>query len=152
MLILAFALGIVSGLRTVTSAAAVSWGARKGILALAGTHLAFLGFAATPYILTLAMIGELITDQLPSTPSRKAPLQVAGRVLSGGLVGASIGIAAGSVWLGVLVGILGSLIGTYAGSALRASLAGLFGKDLPAALLEDATAILVATEAIMRIK
>ena len=151
MLIIALAIGIVSGLRTMTSLAAVSWGARKGLLALAGTHLAFLGFAATPYVLTLAAIGELIRDKLPSTPSRKAPVQLAGRLMSGALAGAAIGASSQSLWLGLLMGVIGSLIGTYVGSAIRARLAQVFGEDLPAALLEDAAAIAIALVAVSRL-
>ena len=47
------------------------------------TWLAFLGFAATPYILTVLAIGELIADKLPKTPSRKAPLGFGGRIVTG---------------------------------------------------------------------
>lgn len=151
MLMIALAVGIVSGLRTMTSVAAVSWGARRGLLALAGTHLAFLGFAATPYILTLAAVGELVRDKLPSTPSRKAPIQLAGRVLSGALAGGAIGASTNSLWLGILMGVIGSLTGTYGGSAIRSRLALAFGTDLPAALLEDATAILLALVAVSRL-
>ena len=79
-------------------------------------------------------------------------MQVAGRVVSGALVGAAIGVAAASVWLGIFLGVVGSLIGTYAGSYLRARLAGFFGKDLPAALLEDAAAILIAVVAVTRLR
>jgi hypothetical protein len=53
-----------------TSPAAVSWAAHLGWLHLKNTPLAFLGFAATPYILSVLAIGELINDKLPKTPSR----------------------------------------------------------------------------------
>jgi uncharacterized membrane protein len=69
---LAFLIGVVAGLRSLTAPAAVSWVARAGRLHLENTGLAFLGFAATPYILTIVAIGELIADKLPQTPSRKA--------------------------------------------------------------------------------
>jgi uncharacterized membrane protein len=42
---------------------------------------------------------------------------------------------------GAIVGIVGALIGTLGGRALRARLAAAFGRDQPAALLEDAIAI-----------
>jgi len=68
---MAFLIGVIAGLRSLTAPAAVSWGARLGWLRLENTPLAFLGFAATPYILTALAIGELINDKLPKTPSRK---------------------------------------------------------------------------------
>ena len=71
--LLAFLIGIVAGMRAMTAPAAISWAARLGQLSLAGTWLAFLGYAWTPWILTLLAAGELVTDQLPSTPSRKVP-------------------------------------------------------------------------------
>jgi uncharacterized membrane protein len=50
-----------------------------GRLSLSGTWLAFLGYAWTPWILTVLAAGELVTDQLPSTPSRKMPVAVRAR-------------------------------------------------------------------------
>jgi uncharacterized membrane protein len=73
IIVLAFLIGIVAGLRALTAPAAVSWAARLGLLPLQDTSLAFLGYAATPYIFTLLAIGELINDKLPKTPSRKVP-------------------------------------------------------------------------------
>jgi len=67
--LLAFLIGVVAGLRSMTPPAAVSWAARLGWLHVENTPLAFLGYAATPYILTLFAIGELITDKLPKTRS-----------------------------------------------------------------------------------
>jgi uncharacterized membrane protein len=45
--------------------------------------------------------------------------------------------------LGVVAGVLGAVVGTLGGAAVRAKLAVLFGKDLPAALLEDVGGILI---------
>jgi len=143
-LLIAFALGFVSGLRTFTAPAAVSWAARLGLMALSGTPLAFMGFKYTPIIFTIAAIGELIADKLPTTPSRKAPLGFIARIVSGCLVGASAGAASGSIVFGLIAGAVGAVAGTLGGSALRARMAAMFGKDLPAALLEDALAIVLA--------
>ena len=151
LIVIALCLGVVSGLRAVTSPAVVSWAARMGVLALAGTHLAFLGYAATPWILTVLALGEIVNDKLPGTPSRKIPSQVAGRVVSGALVGAAIGLVANALLMCLLAGIIGALIGTYGGAAVRARLAKAFGRDLPAALLEDAVAILLAIFAVSRV-
>lgn len=141
MLVLAFLIGCVAGLRTMTAPAAVSWAAHLGWLPLDGTGLAFLGAAITPWLLTAAAIAELVADQLPRTPSRKVPMQFGARIVSGAVCGAAFGIAAGSVAVGLIAGIAGAVAGTLAGSALRSRLARTFGRDLPAALLEDAVAI-----------
>jgi uncharacterized membrane protein len=66
--VLAFLIGVVAGLRSMTAPAAVSWAAQLGWLRLENTGLAFLGYAATPYILSVLAVGELIIDKLPKTP------------------------------------------------------------------------------------
>jgi len=138
---LAFLIGIVAGMRAMTAPAAVSWAARLGRLDLSGTWLAFLGYAWTPWILSLFAIGELITDQLPTTPSRKVPVQFGTRIVVGALCGAAVAGRAGSVAAGALIGVVGAVAGTLGGSALRARLAASLGSDRPAAFLEDVLAI-----------
>ncbi|MCC8392742.1 DUF4126 domain-containing protein [Paraburkholderia sp. MMS20-SJTR3] len=149
--VLALLIGIVAGLRAMTAPAAVSWAARLGWLPLQGTSLAFFGFAATPYIFTLLALLELITDQLPETPSRKVPLQFGARIVLGALSGAAIsgvhgGLAGGSLVgvLGAVVGAVGAVLGTLGGAKARAALANMFGRDAPAALIEDVVAIVGA--------
>lgn len=139
--LLAFLIGIVAGMRAMTAPAAISWAARLGKLSLSGTWLAFLGYAWTPWILTLLAAGELVTDQLPSTPSRTVPVQFGTRILVGAVCGAALTVGAGSMLLGAIVGIAGAVAGTLGGRALRARMAAAFGSDRPAALLEDAIAI-----------
>ena len=141
VLLLAVLIGIVAGLRAMTAPAAVSWAARLGWLNLAPTSLAFLGYAFTPWIFTALALGELVTDQLPTTPSRKVPVQFGTRILSGGLSGAAIGGANGQLVVGLLGGVIGAVIGTLGGAAVRGRLAASFGQDRPAALIEDAVAI-----------
>jgi uncharacterized membrane protein len=142
--LLAVLIGVVAGLRAMTAPAAVSWAAHLGWLGLQGTWLAFLGFTVTPYILTVAAIGELVTDQLPGTPSRKVPVQFGARIVSGGFCGAAIGAAGGALVAGLVAGVIGAVIGTLGGAAARARLAQTLGSDRPAALIEDAVAIVGA--------
>ena len=140
--VLAFLIGVVAGLRSMTPPAAVSWAARLGWLHLENTWLAFLGFAVTPYILSALAIGELINDKLPKTPSRKAPVPFAARVVSGALCGAALGAPSQALIGGSLAGALGGVAGTLGGYEFRARLVrAIGGKDLPIALLEDAIAI-----------
>ncbi|SIT35868.1 conserved membrane hypothetical protein [Paraburkholderia ribeironis] len=149
--VLALLIGVVAGLRAMTAPAAVSWAAHIGWLPLAGTSLAFLGFKATPYIFTVLAVIELITDQLPETPSRKVPMQFGARIVLGALSGAAIagahgGLAGGSIVgvLGGVVGVAGAVLGTLGGAKVRSVLARTFGRDAPAALIEDVVAILGA--------
>lgn len=139
--VLALLIGVVAGLRAMTAPAVVSWAAHLGWIDLDGTWLAFLGHAWAPWILTVLAIAELIGDQVPTTPSRTVPIQFATRVLTGALSGAAIGVAAGSWSAGAIAGAIGAVIGTLGGRAFRARLAAAFGRDRPAALIEDAIAI-----------
>jgi uncharacterized membrane protein len=134
-------IGVMAGLRAMTAPAAISWAARLGWLDVASTRLAFLGYGVTPWVLTALALGELVADQLPSTPSRTVPVQFGTRLLVGGLCGAAIGITGGALVIGALAGIAGAIIGTLGGRAFRARLAGAFGSDRPAAFIEDAVAI-----------
>jgi uncharacterized membrane protein len=86
----------------------------------------------------------LVTDQLPSTPSRKVPMQFGARLIMGGLSGAAIGASSASLIGGLVAGIVGAIIGTLGGAAARGKLASTFGKDPPAAIIEDAVAIIGA--------
>jgi uncharacterized membrane protein len=137
----ALLIGVIAGLRTMTALAAVSWAARLGALGVGGTWLAFLGYTYTPWIFTAAALAELVTDQLPATPSRKSPVQFGARIVSGAFSGAAVGTGAGSWPIGMAVGAVGAIIGTLAGAAIRSRSAAAFHKDRPAAFLEDAVAI-----------
>ncbi|MBE9157649.1 DUF4126 domain-containing protein [Nodosilinea sp. LEGE 06152] len=142
--LLALLIGIIAGLRTMTAIAAVSWAAYLGYLNLDGSWLAFLGYRFTPWILSALALGEFVTDQLPFTPSRKVPVQFGARILSGAISGAAIALAGGT-WVGGLVaGAVGAVIGTLGGAAARSRLATALGRDLPAALIEDAIAVVGA--------
>ena len=142
--IFALLIGVIAGLRAMTAPAAVAWGAYLGWLPVAGTWAGFMGHWIAVAIFTVLALVELVTDQLPSTPSRKVPQQFGARIVSGALSGAVIGTAGGALLFGLIAGIIGAVIGTYGGAEVRSRLAGAFGKDLPAALIEDAVAILGA--------
>ena len=139
--LLALLIGVVAGLRAMTAPAIVSWAAHLGWLDLTGSWLAFFGSVWTRWILTLLALVELVTDQLPTTPSRTVPVQFGGRIVTGALSGAAIGASRGVPIGGLCAGIVGAIIGTLGGRACRARLAKAFGNDRPAAFLEDAVAI-----------
>ncbi len=140
-LIPAFLIGLLAGLRSLTPPAVVSWAMRLGWVHPDSPALAFMGYAATPWIFTLMAAGELIADQLPKTPSRKAPPGFIARILMGALCGAVCGSAGGSLAVGAVAGVVGAIVGTLGGYEARVRLARAVGKDLPIALLEDAVAI-----------
>jgi uncharacterized membrane protein len=145
----ALLIGVIAGLRAMTAPAAVAWAAHLGWLPLAGTPLAWLGAAATPWIFTALAALELVGDQLPKTPSRKVPVQFGARILTGAFSGAAIGMTSG-VWMGgAVAGAVGAVIGTLGGAEARGRLAKAFGKDLPAALIEDAVAVFGAIATVM---
>lgn len=152
VLISAFVLGVVCGLRTMIGLAAASWAANRRQVPLEGTWLSFLGFRFTPYITSLLAIGEVINDKLPKTPSRLVPPQFTGRVVMGALTGSAIGLSQEHLVLGALSGIVGSVVGTLGGAKARAYAARLFGRDLPAALLEDLVAVALALVAIVALR
>lgn len=142
--VLALLIGVIAGLRAMTAPAAVSWAAHLGWLPLANTPMAFMGFAYTPFVFSVLALGEFVTDQLPQTPSRKVPMQFGGRLASGALCGACFGAAGGSLIGGLVAGVVGAVIGTLVGASARAKLAQAFGRDLPAALIEDVVAVVGA--------
>jgi uncharacterized membrane protein len=144
LLLSALLIGIIAGLRALVAPAVVSWGAALGWFDVSQTPLAFMGYRWTPLVFSLLALLELVTDQLPSTPSRKVPPQFGARLVMGALSGATLGASGGQLVLGLIAGIVGAAIGTFGGAALRGRLAMAFGKDMPAALIEDAVAILGA--------
>jgi uncharacterized membrane protein len=139
--ILAFLIGVATGLRAMTPVAVVSWAAHLGWLHLHETWLAFLGFAYTPYVLSLLALGELVTDKLPATPSRKIPMQFGARIVMGALCGAALGAHGHALIAGLVLGVIGAALGTLGGAEVRRQLSRAIGKDLPAALIEDGVAI-----------
>ncbi|WP_454020885.1 DUF4126 family protein [Azospirillum sp. Marseille-Q6669] len=142
--ILAVLIGAVAGSRTLLAPAAVSWAAYGGWLDLSESWLFFLGHPVSPWVFTAMAVGELVTDKLPSTPSRKRPFPFASRIVGGAIAGAAIGANAGVWGVGLIAGGLGAVVGTLLGYAARRRMAAAFGRDWPAALIEDGVALTVA--------
>ena len=145
MSVFAFALGIgvVAGLRTMLAPAVVAWGVRLGWLNLHDSPLAFMGSNLALLAFSIAALGELVADLLPSIPKRTAAAPLVARMLSGGFCGACLCASASrSVILGAALGATGALIGAFAGYETRRRLvAKLKTKDLFVALGEDLVAI-----------
>ena len=122
VLLLAFLIGVIAGLRAMTAPAVVACVAFWHRF-LQGTPLSFMGRLPAAIIFTALALGELYADQLPSTPSRLAPVGLIARIVTGGLSGA---------------GVVGAFAGYHARTGLVRALK---VPDLPIALLEDAIAI-----------
>jgi uncharacterized membrane protein len=152
VLISAFVLGVACGLRALVGLAAFSWAASSQHVPLQGTWLSFLGNRITSYISTLLALGEVVNDKLPKTPSRLVPAQFGARVFMGALTGTAIGVSRGHLVVGLVAGVIGSVAGTFGGSKVRALAAKQFGRDLPAALLEDVVAVALAVVALATLR
>jgi uncharacterized membrane protein len=128
-----------------TAPAVVSWAAHLGWIDLSRTPLAFLGYAATPYVLTLLAIGELVADKLPSTPSRKSHMGFAARIVLGTFSGCALALGIGqSGVIGAVLGLAGAIAGTLGGYEARTRLvSALKVPDFVIALLEDAIAVTI---------
>ena len=143
VLLLALLIGVVAGLRALTAPAVVAWAAMLDWINLDGTWAEWLGHPITVAVLTVLAVGELITDKLPKTPSRKTPMQFVARLATGGFAGAAIGTAWGYTFGGLGAGVVGAVLGTVGGAEARRRLvAANDGNDLPIALVEDAVAVL----------
>ena len=143
VLLLALLIGIVAGLRALTAPAVVAWAAFLDWINLDGTWAEWVGHPITVTVLTILALGELVTDKLPKTPSRKIPMQFGARLVTGGFAGAAIGTAWGYTFGGLGAGLVGAVLGTLGGAEARRRLvAANGGNDLPIALVEDVVAVL----------
>lgn len=143
---LAFGIGIVAGLRSLTAPAAVSWAAHLGWLNLQGSPFSFMGSTAAVAIFSLLAIAEYVADVLPKTPSRTTPAGLVVRIFTGALSGACLCAAANqSLPAGAVLGAMGGVIGAFAGYEARTRLVRHFNvKDIAIAIPEDLVAIALA--------
>lgn len=142
LLILAMLVGVVAGLRALTAPAVVAWGAALGWIDVDGKWSEWVGHPITVAVLTILLLVELVTDQLPKTPSRKTTAQFGTRLLTGAFAGAVIGSASFHTFSAIGAGVIGAVLGTLGGyEARRRLVAANGGRDLPVALLEDAVAV-----------
>ena len=149
VMLLALLIGVVAGLRALTPPAVVAWGGFLGWLPLEGTWAQWVGHPVTVAILTVLLVVELVTDQLPATPSRTTAAQFGARLVTGAFAGAVIGagdwsqLGHGYTFSSLGAGVIGAVLGTLGGfQARRRLVAATGGRDLPIALAEDAIAVL----------
>jgi len=142
-LLLAFGIGFVAGLRSLTAPAAVAWAAHLGWIHLEGTPLAFMGSKWTVVVFTVLALVELVGDQLPQTPARTAAVGVSARIVTGSLTGACLAAGGGAqIWLGMIFGVVGAIAGAFGGYHARVGLVrSLRVPDFAIALPEDIIAV-----------
>ena len=143
VLLLALLIGVVAGLRTLTAPAVLAWAAALHWINLSGTWASWMGHWATVAVLTVLAVIELISDKVPTMPSRKSAPQFLARLASGAFSGAVLGTAWGYKWGSLGAGMIGAVVGTIGGYAARTALsAANGGRDRPIALGEDIFAAL----------
>jgi uncharacterized membrane protein len=141
LLLFAFLIGVVCGLRSMTAPAVIAWGAHLGWLHLDGSWLAFLAHKVSLIVFSLFALGELVADKLPFIPGRTQAGPLIVRIVFGAICAAALAVSAGAspVVAGVL-GAAGAVAGAFAGFAYRTRLAGT-APDLLLALIEDLIAV-----------
>ncbi|HEY0615266.1 MAG TPA: hypothetical protein VGC96_11515 [Candidatus Elarobacter sp.] len=124
----ALGIGFVSGLRALTSLAALAL-VRGGVWGI---------------VLAVAAAGEYVADASPWIPSRTKLPSIIVRPVSGAVAGWFIAaMHGGSTIGGAVCGIVGALAGTYGGHAARLAAIARIGA-IPAAVAEDLVAIALA--------
>jgi uncharacterized membrane protein len=143
VLLFAFLLGCVCGLRSMTAPAVVACGAHMGWLHLDGSWLAWVANKISLVVFSLLAIGELIADKLPFIPGRTQPGPLGARIIFGALCAAALCFSGGaSLLLGTILGGVGGIAGAFAGYNYRRWLSrGAKLPDLLIALLEDLVAV-----------
>jgi uncharacterized membrane protein len=139
---LALLIGVIAGLRALTAPAVVAWGAFLGWIDVDAKWSEWIAHPITVTVLTIFLLVELVTDQLPKTPSRRTAPQFLTRLIMGAFAGAVIGSAFFHTFSSMGAGIVGAVLGTMAGAAARERFAtARDGQDRPGAILEDVVAV-----------
>jgi uncharacterized membrane protein len=142
VIVLAVLIGVIAGLRALTAPAVVAWGAYLGWIDVDGKWSEWVAHPITVTVLSIFLVVELVTDQLPKTPSRKTPPQFLSRLITGAFAGAVIGSVSHHTFIGMGAGIIGAVLGTLGGAEARSRLvASNGGKDRPVAIGEDIVAV-----------
>lgn len=143
VLLMAFLIGALDGLRSLTAPAVVAWSANRGWLGLDNSPLAFMQSTPVAVVFTLGALGELVYDKLPRARNRTEPPGLMARIVFGGVCGAAIASSgAQSIALGAGLGALGGIAGAFGGYQARTRLVrALTVPGFVIACLEDAVAI-----------
>jgi uncharacterized membrane protein len=135
-LLLAFLLGLVSGLRTFTGPAVLWIMRHRGPWA---------------YVLLGAAMLEYFEDVNPKAQPRTSTFGLIFRVLSGAFVGWWVAVTAGgSTTSGAIAGSFGALVGAYGSLPVRLRTIAAIG-NIPSGVLEDVLAIAASVAIVSRL-
>ena len=140
--------GIATGMRGTVAITAIAYAARQGALSVRYPHLdRLLQAQPTLPLLATAVVGELIVDKLPMTPSRLEPGPLVGRLVGSGVTGALVSRGrGGSSITGALVGAVTALASSWAFGRGRVKISARTGVPDPVvAIGEDGLAIAFAS-------
>lgn len=141
-------LGVVAGLRSSIPFAFLSLGEQSE--ADSSSPLRYLLSPQAKSLSVLSVLGEVLGDKLPFTPSRLKSGPFAGRVIAGALAGVILFRRQGqSIVTGALLGGVGAIVGSVAGNFFRTVMTEATPiPDFLWALVEDAVALYLASEAV----
>lgn len=132
---ISFGIGVVTGLRSMTATAALSWAAASG-----RSRIGWIPGGTGPRALaTLAALGEMAGDKMPFAPDRRIVPSFLARLAIGALGGAALAGRDASLAAGAASGMAGATLGTLLGRAARGADTRT-GLDWTRALSEDALA------------
>lgn len=144
-------LGVVTGMRSMTALAVLCWMGWLGMVPEHGWAI-WITYLAAAVVFSTCALAEYVVDTLPKTPNRTAVAPAIARVVIGALVGAVVVTAINEPLAGgIIFGAIGALIGTWGGYWIRMTLDRLTGHDLPVALVESASAIVLAVLAVLKL-
>jgi len=142
------ALGIATGMRTMTPITVLCWFMAFALLPANGWTF-WAAKMITVIVFTIGALSEYYIDILPQTPSRTRLPGVLARLVSAALTGAVVAAALREPLAGgIIFGGIGALIGTYGGHSLRLYFGRLVGRDLPVGLCESVLALGIAVLAL----
>lgn len=143
VLLVAFCLGGLTGLRSFVPITVLVWMLHLHHLRFLGSPLYFLHKMPAIIVLTALAVIEIVWDKLPFTPNRLRLPGMIGRVIFGAACGVVCGQAWGASWqVSLAAGLLGAILGTVIGYEIRKGwVQSLHWHDLPVALIEDIVAI-----------
>ena len=113
-------LGFITGMRTMTPLAVISWFAWLGLLPVSDDWCWWIAKLSVAIGLTLLAAAEYAADKLGYSPRPTRPTVLCIRIFLGGLVGAIVaaGLDASGVE-GTILGVLGAIVGAFCAYELR---------------------------------
>ena len=139
-------LGFITGMRTMTPMAVISWFAWANLLPVSDDWCWWCAKLPVAIAFTLLAVAEYIADKLGYAPNPTHPGVLMIRLFFGGLVGSIVaaGLNASGVE-GTILGILGAIVGAFCGYELRHQLTRRIGcKTWHVTVTEDIFAITCA--------